>query len=476
MSVPPSDTNLKNQAISLVLKEGRKWHFSGQTTSLALEMLLLYFATPTKPKNWTQFLCASTIDIASKAREVSSPMPKYYGCDIGNLGQFIRQHFLPIVAPKISMPSGYDLYLACRKEPKQDAKILHAYIKYLRETKETDSFKLFAEHWPELDLSTCNLPAYRETMSMEKMTKWWHSIPLSFRPLSLRGAPLKGKGSFGSVYLRDNLVTKTFEYGELPTFSFIRELGNMIVLHGGPGIQLHSVSFGTTPQLKMDYGGIDLVELIDEQNVRFSAAQIGSLFHTWCIELKYAHDRGIGHRDLSNRNLLVYEGNIGRICDWGAGRFAQRVGEKITEMGDICTPSFMAPEGLLSYPTSSASRRGEYPRVCYPTSSDSYGFKYDIWTLGCNLIFLADPPLFDRVFAPGSFAQLCTLLGRPTFQNSGVLYPHFIKKYGPVGLRQLPGRTEHWPKGLHTLKAMLHYSPQERPTIDDLLVGLAKEE
>lgn len=81
--------------------------------------------------------------------------------------------------------------------------------------------------------------------------------------------------------------------------------------------------------------------------------------------VKYLHDRNIVHRDLKLMNIVVNDLNNPKIVDFG---FA-RVGVEENFENGCGTPSYMAPELLMSTTTK---------RAC----------KADIWALGIILFYL----------------------------------------------------------------------------------------
>jgi hypothetical protein len=442
----------RNIMYEIVAEAKEHTDISHLTICLALELLLTYLARPKQKhplqKQWKQYISGSCLDVAIKAREHWLPETSS-----SLSGEFMRTCFLPVIAPRLCTPTSYDLYLASTplENLETQKETFRSYIGFLTGTRQWDPFLLFRQHWPFLSLKTCFFKAYRGETSLRSMFQWWESIPKWFREKSLRGVPLKGEGSFGSVHVVENAVIKTFSEADVPEYSFLRELGNMIVLYAGPGVHLQAVGFGKVAQLQMDYGGTDLVDWIDKKEESFTGEQVRPFLKDWISELEYAHQRGLSHRDLSYNNVLITDDlKHGHLCDWGAGRFAQRERETMTSVHDVCTDEFLPPESVVGYP-----------------ATLEQGQKADIWALGCNLLFLTDTALFERVFCEWSFTKVCTLLGPPTRTNSGDVYNYFIKKYD-----EFPEQKEEIQHLKSLILQMLIYDPMQRVNCEKLLFSL----
>jgi len=165
--------------------------------------------------------------------------------------------------------------------------------------------------------------------------------------------------------------------------------------------------------------------------VRFEEPIAKLLFYQMLVAVKYLHEQGITHRDLKPENVLLSsEKNetVIKITDFGLSKV---VGEQ-SLMQTLCgTPSYLAPEVLLTCGT------GGYSKAV------------DLWSLGVILF-------------------IC-LAGYPPFSEE-------IKKYTlheqiVKGIYSFP--KEYWktvsPQAIDLVKKLLTVDPKKRITVDEAL-------
>lgn len=101
------------------------------------------------------------------------------------------------------------------------------------------------------------------------------------------------------------------------------------------------------PYMVMDYCDGQSLDQILRQERRLSTNRALNLFIQACRALDAVHSQGIVHRDIKPSNLLVSEGDILRVVDFG---LAKNVGGlekliKLTCTGEVVgSPSYMSPE------------------------------------------------------------------------------------------------------------------------------------
>jgi serine/threonine protein kinase len=102
----------------------------------------------------------------------------------------------------------------------------------------------------------------------------------------------------------------------------------------------------------------------------FSLAVVRNYLSQALEGLNYLHDHKIMHRDIKGANILVSDGGIVKLADFGASK--QILSEVMLSHTMRGTPYFMAPEVF----------------------EETYNFKADIWSIGCVAfqMFTANPP------------------------------------------------------------------------------------
>lgn len=111
------------------------------------------------------------------------------------------------------------------------------------------------------------------------------------------------------------------------------------------------------PYIVMDFiDGTPLPQLIKEGNL--TAARALSIACGVCRGLDHAHQRGVVHRDIKPENILIAKdvdgSDLPMIVDFGVARFAvdDENRSRLTQTGEVFgTPTYMAPEQALGFPT-----------------------------------------------------------------------------------------------------------------------------
>lgn len=112
-------------------------------------------------------------------------------------------------------------------------------------------------------------------------------------------------------------------------------------------VSVHDVlDVNDAPGLLMEYiSGGSLEELIDYEEISVGRAE--ALFKNIVEGVKYAHDRGMIHRDLKPGNILITEEGVPKISDFGIARVLSERTKRNTMQGiALGTPQYMAPEQM----------------------------------------------------------------------------------------------------------------------------------
>ena len=194
-----------------------------------------------------------------------------------------------------------------------------------------------------------------------------------FPDLDLRG--VLGRGGMGAVYearqvkLDRTVALKVLppEVGRDPAFAerFLREARTLARLNHPHIVQVYD--FGQTGAVVIDgeeRPGLFyfLMEYVDGANLRDAMAaglkpgQALEVVRQVCEALRFAHDRGIVHRDVKPENVLLTRGGTVKIADFGLAKLGRPVDANEEESPKpwtltgtrqaMGTPHYMAPEQL----------------------------------------------------------------------------------------------------------------------------------
>lgn len=179
----------------------------------------------------------------------------------------------------------------------------------------------------------------------------------------------------------------------------LREITTLFSVHHENIVNLREVVIGSTVDkiyLVMEYADHDLFSLLDRMNRPYSPSEIKSLLQQLLRGVAHLHGHWILHRDLKPSNLLLTNGGVLKICDFGLARNYADPLSKYTQ--GVATLWYRAPELLMASPI--------------------YSTPIDIWAVGCifaELILMQ--PLFQGKGELDQISQIAELLGAPSEKN-----------------------------------------------------------
>jgi serine/threonine protein kinase len=140
-----------------------------------------------------------------------------------------------------------------------------------------------------------------------------------------------------------------------------------------------------------EYVDYDLAGLLDS-NYKFSESQVKSIVYQLLQVLEYCHSRGYVHRDLKCSNLLLTDGNVLKLADFGLSRALAPKDVGMTSK--VITLWYRPPELLLG--------------------ATEYGGAVDMWSVGCILLeLISGRPAFPAKVEAEQLKQLFSVVGTP---------------------------------------------------------------
>ncbi|GFP81902.1 probable serine/threonine-protein kinase at1g54610 [Phtheirospermum japonicum] len=198
-----------------------------------------------------------------------------------------------------------------------------------------------------------------------------------------------GQGTYSNVYkARDNVTGKIvalkkvrFDNLEPESVRFMaREIlilrrldhPNVVKLQG-----LATSRMSCSLYLVFDYMVHDLAGLASSPGIKFTEPQVKCYMHQLLSGLEHCHNRNVLHRDIKGSNLLIDDGGVLKIADFGlASTFDPNNRQPMTSR--VVTLWYRPPELLLG--------------------ATYYGVGIDLWSAGCILaeLFAGKPIMTGR--------------------------------------------------------------------------------
>src|SRR6187399_330058 len=157
-----------------------------------------------------------------------------------------------------------------------------------------------------------------------------------------------GSGGFGTVYLAedtwiDKKVALKVPHKQGVDFGELLREPRLLASLNHPNI----VAILTAEKqeniffIVMEYVRGDTLETVISRDGKLDLARTLDYTCQICNALDHAHQQGVIHRDLRPGNVLVTEGGVAKVADFGTSRFIEIAAHGTTVIG---SPPYMAPE------------------------------------------------------------------------------------------------------------------------------------
>lgn len=268
-----------------------------------------------------------------------------------------------------------------------------------------------------------------------------------------------GQGTYSNVYkARDNMSGKIvalkkvrFDNLEPESVKFMaREIlilrrldhPNVVKLEG-----LVTSRMSCSLYLVFEYMEHDLAGLAASPGIKFTEPQVKCYMQQLLSGLEHCHNRGVLHRDIKGSNLLLDNGGILKIADFGLASFFDP-NHKQPMTSRVVTLWYRPPELLLG--------------------ATDYAVGVDLWSAGCILAeLLAGKPIMPGRTEVEQLHKIFKLCGSPTeeyWKKSKLPHATIFKPQQPYKRCIAETFKDFPPSSLPLIETLLAIDPAERQT------------
>ncbi|XP_026450089.1 probable serine/threonine-protein kinase At1g54610 [Papaver somniferum] len=268
-----------------------------------------------------------------------------------------------------------------------------------------------------------------------------------------------GQGTYSNVYkARDTLTGKIvalkkvrFDNFEPESVKFMaREILILRQLDHPSVVKLEGLvtsRMSCSLYLVFEYMEHDLAGLAASPDIKFTEPQVKCYMQQLLSGLEHCHNRGVLHRDIKGSNLLLDNGGLLKIADFGLASFFDP-NHKHVMTSRVVTLWYRAPELLLG--------------------ATDYGVGVDLWSAGCILAeLLAGKPIMPGRTEVEQLHKIFKLCGSPTeefWKRSKLPHAAIFKPQQPYKRCILETFKDFPPSSLSLIETLLAIDPAERLT------------
>ncbi|KAI3469441.1 hypothetical protein Pfo_026104 [Paulownia fortunei] len=199
--------------------------------------------------------------------------------------------------------------------------------------------------------------------------------------------------------------------------------------------------------LVFDYMQHDLAGLSSSPDIKFTEPQVKCYVHQLLSGLEHCHNRHVLHRDIKGSNLLIDDGGVLKIADFGLASFFDP-NDKQPMTSRVVTLWYRPPELLLG--------------------ATDYGVGVDLWSAGCILAELfAGKPIMTGRTEVEQLHRIFKLCGSPSeeyWKKSKLPHATIFKPQQAYKRRIAEAFKDFPPSSLALIETLLAIDPAERQT------------